>query len=77
MPLVRMTTSVAGVDFEHHAGDEVEMLPDRAQEAVRNGWGELVRDSAPETPEASPARRGQAPETPEGPRTRQVRRRNG
>lgn len=73
MPLVRIISSVAGADFEHHPGDgDVEMSPSRAQEAVAAGWGELVRGVEPEIPEAHRAAR---PETPEGPRTRQVRRR--
>lgn len=73
MPLVRIISSVAGEDFEHHPGDEdVEMSPIRAQQAVAAGWGELVRGAEPETPEAHRAAR---PETAEGRRARQVRRR--
>lgn len=62
MPTVRFVTSVAGVGFEHHTGDEVEMSPDAARQAVAAGWGELVRGRPAEIPEARTAR----PETPEG-----------
>lgn len=76
MPLVRMVTSVAGVDFDFHAGDEVDLPAERAQQAVAAGWGELVRSRAPETPErASEARTG-APETTDRQRTRRVTRRD-
>lgn len=71
MPTVRFVTSVAGVDFEAHTGDEVEMSPERAQQAVAAGWGELVRGRPVETPEA----RAAAPETPEGARQRRSTRR--
>lgn len=64
MPLVRFSTSVAGPDFAYGDGDEVELPPDKAQQAVAAGWGELVRGRAPETPES----RGRAAETPEGAR---------
>lgn len=70
MPRVRMSTSVAGEDFAYSAGEEVDMSPERAQQAVAAGWGELVRE-VPATPEG----RATAPETPEGRRARQNSRR--
>lgn len=76
MPLVRMVTSVAGVDFDFHAGDEVDLPAERAQQAVAAGWGELVRSRAPETPERAAGGRGSSVETTDRQRTRRVQRRD-
>lgn len=62
MPRVRMSTSVAGADFAWSRGEEVDMSPEDAQAAVNAGWGELVRDAPPVTPES----RQRRPETSEG-----------
>lgn len=51
MPLVRMTTSVACDDLPGVAGEEVTLPPERAQQVVAAGWGELVREDRAERPE--------------------------
>lgn len=74
MPRVRVMTSVASADFAYGAGDEVDMPVERAQEFLRAGWGVLVREEAPETPEEPAGRAVPGPETPEGAPRRAVRR---
>lgn len=59
MPIVRMTVSVGCEDLPSRPGEEVRLSPERAQQVVRAGWGEIVRERAPETPEG----RARDPET--------------
>lgn len=56
MPLVRMITSVGCSDLPSQPGEEVQLSPERAKQVVAAGWGEIVRDHKPETPEGRTAR---------------------
>lgn len=51
MPLVRMKRSVACDDLPPVPGREVMLSPERAQQVVRAGWGEYVREHGAEVPE--------------------------
>ena len=63
MPRVHVTRSIAFTDgASHQAGETVDMTAERTQEALRGGWGELVRDEPPQTPERARAQRSPAPE---------------
>lgn len=55
MPRVRMSTSVAGAGYTAQVGDELDLSPEQAAEAVAAGWGEIVRDDALHTPEGRAA----------------------
>jgi len=62
MPLVRVTRDVSRPDGSWSAGDEARMTPGQAQDAVAGGWGELVREQPPETPEGNRGTRTTIPE---------------
>ncbi|MFF8953884.1 hypothetical protein ACF09I_34560 [Streptomyces sp. NPDC014940] len=55
MARIRVLRSVAGADFEWHAGQEVDLPGPEAEKWADGVRAELVRTAPVETPEAAPA----------------------
>ncbi|MFJ9020801.1 hypothetical protein ACIRPU_12575 [Streptomyces sp. NPDC102259] len=55
MARIRMLTSVAGVDFEWHAGQEIDLPGTEAAKWADGVRAELVRTASVETPERATA----------------------